>query len=528
MKAVEDLNLGFTDAQSYGDRSNKSIFSEIFVKNSYLDDLLRSHIYFLIGEKGTGKTAYATFLSNQEYKNNKSIVKFIFATDYETFYNLKKTKNLDLTGYSGIWKVILLLLLGKSIEKKDIKHGILNFEGTPISVIVEAINKYYADAFSPEIITALKVIDESEAIARIIQGINIGVATNSKIEFTETRFQTNLFYIEKQFSDALKKVKLNKNINLFIDGIDIRPDDIPYTDYLESIRGLAHATWILNTELFSNIRDSKNGRLRVVLLLRPDIYAALNLQNSANKLLDNAVILDWRTTYLEYLNSNLYKVANKILSYQQDGDIQNMDIWEDYFKWKLPPTNQNREYDSAFINFLRISLFRPRDILVIMKLLQNKMKKDGNGTAKAFDVNAYKSDEFQNDYSEYFMSSLKDQLTFYYSAVEFNHFLYFFDLFSMSEFTYTEYKENHNKFIDYIHDNADEIPVFIEEPLTLLQLLYDSNTIMAIESYCEKLYFHFSFREKTNANISPKVPVGDNIVYRFHYGLYKKNRFGKF
>ena len=73
LKKISELNLGFSDAQNYLQRGNKKMFSSVFVKNSYLEDLLQPHIYFLLGEKGTGKTAYATFLSNSEYKNNKYI-----------------------------------------------------------------------------------------------------------------------------------------------------------------------------------------------------------------------------------------------------------------------------------------------------------------------------------------------------------------------------------------------------------------------------------------------------------------------
>lgn len=527
MKSIENLDLGFTDAQNYGQRANKQKFYDIFVKNSYLDDLLRPQVYFLIGEKGTGKTAYATYLSNGEYKENKSILKFLSATDYEKFYVLKKQKNLDLTGYVGIWKVILLLILSKSISEND---KVVNlFNKSIISNLVNAIDGYYANAFSPEIITALKVIDESEMVAKLIsQYAEIGGKAGSKYEFTETKFQTNLFYIEKNFSDAIQKLKLNKNINLFIDGIDVRPDSIPYADYLECIRGLTTAAWTLNTELFQNVRDSK-GQLRVILLLRPDIYGTLNLQNATNKLLDNAVFLDWRTTYQEYSRSYLYKVANKILSYQQK-DEESVEIWNAYFPWRLPSTNANaRDYDTAFMEFLKISLSRPRDILAIMQLLQRKMKKDSKANTREFDINTYQSNEFQNNYSEYFMSSLKDQLSFYYSSVDFEHFLHFFDLFNESDFTHQVYLENYEKFIDYILTNADEIPEFVEEPKKLLQLLYDSNTITAIEiDENDNPYFHFSYREKSNANISPKVPIGDNVSYRFHYGLYKKAKFGRF
>ena len=43
-----------------------------------------------------------------------------------------------------------------------------------------------------------------------------------------------------------------------------------------------------------------------------------------------------------------------------------------------------------------------------------------------------------------------------------------------------------------------------------------------------EIYFHFSYREKNNANIRPDVPIAENVTYRFHYGMYKKNKFGKF
>ena len=82
------LNLGFSDAQNYTQRGNKQMLSEVFVKNTYLTKLLRPNVYYLIGEKGTGKTAYAVYLSNNEDDSNKSILKYIGGTDYEKFYEL--------------------------------------------------------------------------------------------------------------------------------------------------------------------------------------------------------------------------------------------------------------------------------------------------------------------------------------------------------------------------------------------------------------------------------------------------------
>ncbi len=127
------------------------------------------------------------------------------------------------------------------------------------------------------------------------------------------------------------------------------------------------------------------------------------------------------------------------------------------------------------------------------------------------------------------MSSLKDQLSFYYSIDDFNHFVKFFDYFEGSEFDYKEYSDNYEKFTDYILNNATEIPEFVDDPKRFLQLLYDSNIIAAVEYKDEdNPFFHFSYREKSISNVEPKVPIEDTIIYRFHYGLYKKAKFGRF
>lgn len=420
MKSIKELELGFSDAQNYTMRQNKTMFNEIFVRNSFLDELVKQKSFFLVGEKGTGKTAYAAYLCNNNYKNISATISFLSATDYEKFYRLKQQKNLDLTGYEGIWKVILLLLISKSITEND--KVLPAFIRSGINDILSAIDEYYMNAFSPEITNVMKVVDESEIVARLIcQHSEAGAKSGYKIEFTETRFQQNLYYIERKFELALNKIKLQKDVVLFIDGIDVRPDTIPYPDYIQCIRGLANAAWSLNTSLFQNLRDSK-GRLRIVLLLRPDIYNSLNLQNATAKLMDNAVFLDWRTTYQDYPTSFLYKVGLKLLAYQQTV-ANDEDIWIRYFDWKIPSTSNERDHDTAFMAFLKISLSRPRDILVILQYLQNKMNKDGLGNSTKFSKKCFESDEFQNNYSTYFLSSLKDQLSFYYSSDEFDLFL---------------------------------------------------------------------------------------------------------
>ena len=153
MKTIKELELGFSDAQNYAQRQNKTMFNEVFVRNTFLDDLVKQSSFFLVGEKGTGKTAYATYLCNNNYKDVSATISFLSATDYEKFYTLKQQKNLDLTGYEGIWKVILLLLISKSITEND--KVLPAFSKSGINNILAAIDDYYMNAFSPEITNAM-------------------------------------------------------------------------------------------------------------------------------------------------------------------------------------------------------------------------------------------------------------------------------------------------------------------------------------------------------------------------------------
>ena len=86
------------------------------------------------------------------------------------------------------------------------------------------------------------------------------------------------------------------------------------------MKGLAEAIWQLNTEFFNTIRDSR-GRIKIVLLVRPDVFHTLNLYNSNSRLQDNTVFLDWATNENEYRGSNLFEVSGRYFAMQNGNAI---------------------------------------------------------------------------------------------------------------------------------------------------------------------------------------------------------------
>ena len=275
MKNVEDLELGYRDAENYRRRENKTTQNTLFIRTPELDMLTDAGKYFLVGEKGTGKTAFAVYLSNNNYHGIRASHRYIRETEYHKFLELKERQNLTLSDYTDIWKVIIYLLLAEDIILRENSSFLAVFDR--LRALKEAIDEYYKSAFSPEIMYALNMVEESERIAELMaKHIKLRKGKSTRSDFSESKFQTHLLYIQRQFQEALSSLKLKENYVLFIDGIDIRPHGIPYSDYLDCVKGLANAVWSVDNDFFSNIRDSK-GRMRCVLLVRPDILDSLNL-----------------------------------------------------------------------------------------------------------------------------------------------------------------------------------------------------------------------------------------------------------
>ena len=288
MLSISDLKFGFNDAENYKLRENKNLFNKFFIRTEDIDKLVQYQTYFLIGDKGTGKTALAVYLTNNTYSTTSSKLKYVRETDYLKFMSLKKEKNLGLSDYTNIWKVILYLLISQKIYDQYADENFLN-KHLKFKSLKQAIDDYYKSAFSPEIIYALNFVEESSIVAQLISKyLNINKQEKSVESFTESRYQINLLYIQNKFESALASVRLPEHQILFIDGIDIRPFNVPYKDYLECIKGLAAAVWSINSDFFANIKGDR-GKIKVVTLLRPDIFSSLGLQNQNNKIRDNSV-----------------------------------------------------------------------------------------------------------------------------------------------------------------------------------------------------------------------------------------------
>ena len=526
MRPISQLDLGFNDAENYKRRENKELFAKFFYRNSSLEKLCEEKTCFLIGEKGTGKTAYAVYLENNNFRDICGSLHYIRETEYQKFVNLKTSENLQLSEYVNIWKVILYLLLAEQIVRRQEKEPFLRLF-SPFRELYRAIESFYANAFSPEIITALQFVEGYEVAAKLIasNSSDVGASVSESLSRTEKKFQTNLLYIERKFEKALRSLKLVKNFVLFVDGIDIRPSSIAFDDYLDCVKGLSHAVWILNNDIFANIKDS-NGRLRCVLLIRPDIFESVGLQNRNSKIRDNAVLLDWKTTYPHHRNSEIFHLIDRMLQVQQEREMAPGQSWDHYFPFDSNTETANRRFRTSFISFLRFSLYRPRDIITMMSILRDLFLERQRTQAECFTGSDFDDPEFRRRYSEYLLGEVKDHLSFYYTEDDYDAFLKFFEFLNGKfKFDYQEYTSAFSQYIDFFSRNKIERPKFCETHDTFLQFLYDLNIVCYIEDTEFQSFISWCHRDRSPSNLSPKVKT--HRRYEIHYGITKALNLGK-
>lgn len=499
-KTVKALHEPFNDAFNYRTRQQKEFFNKLFLRTDELEKCLSPSVYFLIGEKGTGKTAYAVFLENNSIDGTRCQVISMTETQYKRFIELKRQGKLAYSDYANIWRSMLLFMVGRMVVHKS--KGFFEALTRKFKDVEKLIQKWSENALSPEVEGAFEAVSRQEFVALLgREGVGNAEAKLSQ-QNTETipRIRHHLLETENELKAAISALSLSNHHVLFIDGIDYRPEAVSYQDYIECVKGLGEAVWQLNTEFFGSIRDTK-GRIKVVLLVRPDVFHALNLYNSNSRIQDNSVYLGWSTTEREYRDSKLYEVSGKYFSTQQNVSVSPQLAWDHYY--------EREGTDGAlFRSLLKTTFQRPRDILTVIRITRSIALKSGFANQSVFQQDILQSPAFTREFSDYLLGEIRNHAAFYMTQKDFAQYLKFFQfLDGRSRFSMSEFAAAHERFKNWAAGEQIRAEAYMRDPEAWLQFLYDINVIGYSEQTSSggETFFHWSNREKSLNNIAPKV-----------------------
>ena len=293
------------------------------------------------------------------------------------FVELKKNEQLQLTDFTDVWKVILYFLMADFITKdENNKRNLLNIF-PKFKALHNCINQFNQNALNPEIKTAIRFVEEANKNMKVMfESLRGTIGKKNTMEYSVDTYQQNLSNLQRNFEECLFNIRYDKNYVIFVDGLDVRPDSLTVEEYLNFIRCLAEAASEINRKFF----ERNDVGIRFVLLFRPDVFSRLRLQNINLIFREESVFLNWRTGYGDFFDSELFKTIDNILSSQNirdNRDNQELKLgvaWENYFPWYVEDSKEKwlKHYGNktSFIDFLRLSYHRPRDILILLQELQ--------------------------------------------------------------------------------------------------------------------------------------------------------------
>lgn len=506
-KAVRLLKEPFNDALNYRSRSEKDLFNKLFLQTDEIKKCLAPSTYFLMGEKGAGKTAYAVFLENNVVEDHRCQVTTMTETQYKRFIALKREGKLNYSDYANIWRSMLLFLVGRMLVLKS--KGFFERLTGKFKTVEKELARWTKNALNPEIESAFEAITSASFAANVGNKDKAQVSGDAKSQQKENlpQLRHHLLETENSLKEAISTLTLSDSHVLFVDGIDYRPESVPYPEYIECIKGLAEAIWQLNTEFFNTIRDSR-GRIKIVLLVRPDVFHTLNLYNSNSRLQDNTVFLDWATNEKEYRSSNLFEVSGRYFSMQNGNETSAEVAWRHYY--------QDDQNDGAtFKRLLKLTFQKPRDILTFIRLTRDMMIDADLGDENKFSPDLLGEPAFTRKFSEYLLGETKNYAAFYMTQTDFHNYLKFFQyLDGRKRFTFEQFSAAYAQFRKWADGERFKATEFLRDAEALLQFFYDVNIIGYAESLEDnrETYYHWSYRERSLVDIAPKVKSTGTLV----------------
>jgi hypothetical protein len=506
-RSIGKLHEPFNDAFNYRTRQQKEFFNKLFLRTEELDRCLAPATYFLMGEKGSGKTAYAVYLENNSLRGTKCQVTSMTETQYKRFIELKRQGKLAYSDYANIWRSILLFVAGRMIILKS--KGFVETITRKFKDIEKLVEKWSENALNPEVESAFEAVSKQALTSSLgKEGIaNVGGELSEQSTEKSPRIRHHLLETENELKKAISALSLPDNYILFIDGIDYRPESISYQEYIECVKGLGEAVWQLNTEFFGSIRDSK-GRIKIMLLIRPDVFHALNLYNSNSRLQDNAVFLSWTATEKEFRSSKLYELSGKYFATQQSFVVPAQEAWEHYCESAISNS-------AVFRSLLKMTFQRPRDILTFIRIARAQAIKDGHSSLGALPADILHSPTFTREFADYLLGEIRNHAAFYMTQPDFANYMKFFQfLDGRSRFTMTEFTRAHERFGQWAAGEQIKATEYLRDPEAMLQYFYDVDVIGYSEQTTGggETFFHWSNREKSLNNIAPKVKSSGTLL----------------
>ena len=536
MNKFIDITLPTESADCYYmNRQKNKVNDFIYIDQEWYAKLLEPNTFYILGPKGSGKTLYAAYMCSEVRDNTLSRSHTIDVSDYGKLIAMKTTNHLDFTDYLTMWKVVILQKFLFSIQPQE-----LSFWGRAknFKEIQNTISLYFGydvadDSFNP--ITVIDSCDKQNKVTNYLhtqfsgESPTLPITLGAKAEAEDTQCTSNkkervaLYYTDtwmrsiNEFKKVVQKITFKNNHYLFVDGLDVRPRDIDSKEYSECIGALVRAVYDINTKILGNIDRKDEKEFKIIALTRTDIFLNSDLVNVTSCISDNCVELDWTySNEVEFKYSNLYKMMNRVLGW--DGQTANYPV-EKYFNFEMDNLSRGRRSVKASMLIQRQSRLRPRDVVVMMRFIQDECKKRRLNNPNS---EVLCSQNLENKYSSYYADQIKSEMMFIYSSDEIKDIFQMLKSLRCENFTENDFKAAFEKYVS----NYPNLSSLFPNHRLLLDKLYSLDLIGWSEIHNKVPKLHWHYREVKPIDESYRMPweqidVANSVRFIIHRGVSK-------
>ena len=377
MHKVKDVYAGKPDARFETTFLKENI---ILPPNFSIDEIIKGDKYYIVGNKGIGKTALLLYICNYMSSNNENAIcsTVLFKTDYNSdertrISTLKDrileeldvtTENcLNILNYTNVWKLTLYL----KIVLDNQRSGYKIFENNINWNAFESLILRLSDS------TDIGMKDRLSIIKKLPQIINID-NKNSRIYFgpdkldfpqKEDTIELRFFNMALELADNLfgSLERLNTPYFLCIDELETSFGSIHFSRDLQMIHDWIDVVNDLNTK----IQNHKYKKMKIILSVRNEIIRSIENHLCGDelnkKIMSYRVLLDWKIKNGANISNPLFLIWLKRISnlYKDQIDIDYLTIRQEWF----PPVIGTEDTVDFILNR---TWYKPRDIVRFIML----------------------------------------------------------------------------------------------------------------------------------------------------------------
>lgn len=458
------LRVNFGDIDGLYDPNINDYFIDIEFKQSILNEPK----YFVIGRKGTGKSALYNWIEKNQVSDgymvsNKSFNDFPF----EKLLQLSDDSFSKPNQYQSIWKNIIL---------NEYASLLCNDQSNPIDNALVELRNYIEYVFGTDLIDLHKAVTRKSE--KSDQGISIKGVFKQHSDCKEIEYYDeckNLTVVNERLVRVILDYMTRHETKTYIVQFDQLDDN--YTNYVDNVNYMQCIISLFKTiyQLNQTFR-SKSINIKTVAYLRSDIFNKFNRHDPESARWDQYVLkLNWSIINKnDWYDSNLLKLINARIKNSIPGLDTQSPFHTIFNKHKLHVRiGANREGD-IFKYIIHRTFQRPRDLIQFCIKIQEECKSSGILAQESI-KNAEK------EYSLWLLGEVENEIA---PLIKDTESLYeLLRLLGRGVYSVSHFKEKYNKYQSAFDDYDAE---------KMLKLLYEFGIIYNVRLLNGKIVEQFS------------------------------------